>query len=121
LNKLIADGAGRMTREATQPLLKTFANNIFLSISNHWSASALHQSPLTGLLCFCFQFNFKETSSMTDHVQSSTDGAVQWILANKLRAIGYTWLAGISGSLVNYRNFINCPLLLIPFIPLTTV
>ncbi|KAG7666676.1 hypothetical protein Ndes2526B_g04846 [Nannochloris sp. 'desiccata'] len=37
---------------------------------------------------------------MSDQVQNNaSDSTVEWILNNKLKAIGYTWLAGISGSL----------------------
>lgn len=37
---------------------------------------------------------------------SGAQAAVDWVLTNKLRAIGYTWLTGIGGTLV--RNPMQC-------------
>jgi hypothetical protein len=39
---------------------------------------------------------------MTDQQvhNNSADSAIQWVLSNKLKAIGYTWLGGVGGSLV---------------------
>lgn len=40
---------------------------------------------------------------MSEHVHEATDstGVLGWILNNRLKAIGYTWLAGVGGSLVS--------------------
>jgi len=34
---------------------------------------------------------------------SQSESLVDWIVDNKLKAIGYTWLTGIGGSLVRAR------------------
>ena len=42
---------------------------------------------------------------MAEHAStSSVDSAVNWVLANRLKAIGYTWLTGVGGSLVSARR-----------------
>lgn len=40
---------------------------------------------------------------MSEHVHEATDstGVLGWVLNNRLKAIGYTWLAGVGGSLVS--------------------
>lgn len=44
----------------------------------------------------------QESSSSSGGVaaMSQTESLVDWIVENKLKAIGYTWLTGIGGSLV---------------------
>lgn len=44
----------------------------------------------------------QESSSSSGGIaaMSQTESLVDWIVENKLKAIGYTWLTGIGGSLV---------------------
>lgn len=44
----------------------------------------------------------QESSSSSGGVaaMSQSESLVDWIVENKLKAIGYTWLTGIGGSLV---------------------
>ncbi len=50
------------------------------------------------------------TMAEGQHVQASTmDQAMDWVLKNKLKAIGYTWLTGVAGSLVSVVAMIRIP------------
>jgi len=62
------------------------------------SSASYHLAPPSGLL------NTTQQSQMADHdvgAESASSSAIDWILGNRLKAIGYTWLAGVGGSLVS--------------------
>ena len=42
-----------------------------------------------------------------EHVHQS-ESWVDWLVDNKLKAIGYTWLAGVGGSLVRMEDVVTC-------------